>query len=427
MSISYRYKQWRITLAKRGEDRYTKVSYPLRYGRYTEVMGDNALYHFNLNGEISHARGRGGNWSDPQEWLKRSAGNDWVYYSTGGYSGVFAAIGEYYLPNLQYSTNSLLGGNPFAGTQVRRIINTWHQDIWELSNSLDKEKDGRLPPPVREFLARAAAYSPAVLAARARRLFAIGGGRVTVLPPDTRHVDYDVLPLTIASGCLYKCRFCRVKNTHSFREMGRNDIVRQLGELAEHFGANLRNYNSIFLGEHDALCCSTDLLLFSITTACEKLGLAESYMRGANVFFFGSVDSFLMAEERLFEELSRLPLQVYINLGLESFDQQTLDQLGKPVSAARVAEAFARMQEVNGGYMNIELSANFLMDPSLSPLHHENLLIMIRDSIKAKKPKGAIYLSPLRFGAPSRELVFAFNRLKMQSRLPTFLYIIQRL
>lgn len=266
-----------------------------------------------------------------------------------------------------------------------------------------------------------------MLAEKARRLFSISGGRVTVMPPDARHCDYDIIPLTIASGCLYKCRFCKVKNTRAFREKEQSEIDYQLLSLRELYGTDLQNYNSVFLGEHDALCGSKELLLYSVEGAYNLLDLGAANIRGANCFLFGSADSLLNAEDRLFEELWRLPMNFFINIGLESADQQTLDMLGKPISAAKVEAAFKRMQEINERYHNIEITANFLMDKSLPDGHYPELLRLIRESLTRKKPKGCIYLSPLRFDNPSRELVLDFNRLKLQSRLPTFLYIIQRL
>ncbi|MEE4243227.1 MAG: radical SAM protein [Desulfopila sp.] len=411
-----------INLEKAGADRYTKASYPLRYGHYSEIVTHDAIYHFHPGGEIWFARGRGALWPDQQEWLKRSAGNDWIYYSTGGYTGVFEAIGEYYLPNLQYPSNALIGGTPFAAPHVRRLINGWYEQLVSLRHRLRNA-----PRDVDAFLEKVLANGPAVLAEKARRLFQIGDGRVTVLPPDGRHVDYDIIPLNISTGCLYKCRFCKVKNKKLFRQREKSEIDYQLGELQELYGENLSNYNSIFLGEHDALCCRSELLLYSVQAAYEQLGFSRSSMRGANVFLFGSVDSFLACTESLLEDLNRLPVNVFINLGLESVDQKTLDVIGKPVDASRVEEAFRRMLDVNDRFQNIEVSANFLMDESLPSHHYHSFLHLCRDSISRNRVKGAIYLSPLRFGAPSRELLFSFNRLKLQSRLPTYLYIIQRL
>jgi hypothetical protein len=67
------------------------------------------------------------------------------------------------------------------------------------------------------------------------------------------------------------------------------------------------------------------------------------------------------------------------------------------------------------------------MDKSLSETHTLSMLDLVRGGIRLPRPKGSIYLSPLKFGSPSREVLFDFYHLKTQSRLPMFLYIIQRL
>ncbi len=422
MSASHTYDDVTINLGKKGLDRYTKTSYPQRYGRYSEIETGSAVYQFNLNNEIIFAKSKHTDWPDRQEWMKRSIGNDWIYYSTGGYTGVFEAIGEFYLPNLQYSSNSLIGGKPFNLAIVQQIIDGWYEDITRVAGTLNG-----VSAEIQRFIEKTLEHTPLKLQEKALKLCDISEGRVTVLPPDSRHVDYNIIPLTIATGCLYKCRFCRVKSTHTFREKKQTEIDVQLDQLKLLYGEDLPNYNSVFLGEHDALCASNELILHSIRQSYIKLNFAHSNMRGANYFLFGSVDSFLNASTRLFNELSEFPAEFYINIGLESADQKTLDILGKPVSSAKVKEAFFKMQHINESYLNIEVTANFLMDATLPENHYPSFLQLVRDSLKCKKPKGCIYLSPLKFDNPSKELVFDFRRVKLQSRLPTFLYIIQRL
>ena len=422
MSTSYTNAEITVTLNKLGADRYTKTSYPIRYGKYSEVVTDDAVYQFNLNGEIVFTRGRNGDWHSPQEWLKRSVGNDWVYYSTGGYTGVYEAIGEFYLPNLSYPTNSLLGGKPFTAEYVIRRINGWYDQLLIIAQRLKNA-----PPETLKFLEKITQNNPQLLEQKAEHLFQISGGRVTVMPPDCRHVDYDIIPLSVTSGCLYKCRFCKVKNSRPFREKKHEEIDCQIEQFKQLYGNNLANYNSIFLGEHDALCGSRETLLYGIVKSYEGLGFSHSYMRGANYFLFGSVDSLLNTEELFFQELSRLPCEFYINIGLESADQETLDKIGKPITSAMVKDAFRRIQEINEKYLNVEVTSNFIMDETLPENHYISFLGLVRDSLSHKKPKGCVYLSPLKFGSPSRELVFDFNRVKLQSRLPTYLYIIQRL
>ena len=123
---SYRLNDLEITLNKTGSREYAKVSYPIRYGRYSEIKTPNHIFHLNLNGEIKFIRGLGENWPDPSEWLKRTVGNDWIYYSTGGYSGVYDAYGEYYLPCPSYPSNAIIMSKPFEDAAIKDGIRSWH-------------------------------------------------------------------------------------------------------------------------------------------------------------------------------------------------------------------------------------------------------------------------------------------------------------
>lgn len=412
----------RIALLKKGNADYLKLSFPMHSGVYTEVSSDSFVLHFNLCGEIIRAKGKGTGWGHPHEWLKRTMGNDWVYYSTGGYTGVFEAIGEYYLPNFAYSSNNLLGGHPFAEKTISRLAGSWHQILADLSFALED-----MPEPVSRFLAAALNNTPAVLEEKAKRLHTIIGGPISVLPPDARHAEYHLIPLSISQGCLYKCRFCKVKNAVPFSVRTPSAIIDQISQLKSLYGADLPNYNALFLGDHDALQAGGDLICFALQEAYREFGFAHSHIAEHKTFLFGSATSFVNAPEQLFMNMEKLPGTIYINIGLESADQETLDKLGKPISSTLVQEAFTRMQEINDRYRSIEVTANFIMDETLPAQHYPAILELIRERLVHTKPKGSIYFSPLTFNQPSRARLFAFNRLKILSRLPTFLYIIQRL
>jgi len=411
-----------ITLRKRGADAYSKASYPQQFGVYSEIETTDTVLRFNLNNEIVYLRGRGRDWPHPQEWLKRTAGNDWIYYSTGGYTGVVEAIGEYYLPNTPYPTNSLLGGRPFLLPVVQELTACWHSLIHEVA-----EQAAAAPADIRAFLAGALANSPDALENRAQALFAISGSRSTVLPPDCRHVDYDVIPLAVSEGCLYKCRFCSVKSDRPFRQKSEEEVDRQISALQGWFGQNMANTPSVFLGEHDALAARPGLIAGTISKACSAFDFQAANIKGGNVFLFGSVGSLLDAPDGLFADLGSLPCHIYLNIGLESADQATLEVLGKPLRAAAVVAAFKRMQEINRRHATVEVTANFIMDENLPAGHYPAFLALVREGLSRVSPKGCIYLSPLRVGRPSRAMVMDFHRLKILSRLPTFLYIIQRL
>jgi radical SAM superfamily enzyme YgiQ (UPF0313 family) len=258
------------------------------------------------------------------------------------------------------------------------------------------------------------------------------GGRVTVLPPDTRHVDYEVIPVIVADGCLYRCGFCRVKTGQDFTPRRAKDIVRQIKNLKRYYGKDLHNYNAVFLGQHDALSAGRELLELAAQTAYELFDFEHSYLKGASLFLFGSIDSIIHSEDKLFESLDRLPFSTYINVGLESNDPATLEGLKKPVSVGQVREAFLRISDINKRYEKIEVTANFVFGKDLPTSHFPSLLELIGDRPDPSRNKGAVYLSPLmeegmRNKEDKRELLRRFLRLKIESRLPTFIYLIQRL
>jgi len=406
-----------------GSRRYEKVSYPVRYGLLSEIITSRHCFQFNLNGEIKFLQGSGHDWPHPSEWLKRSAGNHWIYYDTGGYNQIFDYLGEYYLPCFTYNTNSLWDADPFRESPVQEAQDAFQRLSHELKHHL---KDGDWSEEEKTFLMKVASMDSRALKERAGQLVSILKGRVSVLPPDTRHVDYDCLPLIIADGCLYHCAFCRIQSDQDFRNRSWADIQDQLKQLRPFYGSDIRNYNSLFLGQHDALLCGRDRIVSTALQAYKILEMERSYLEGSHLFLFGSVDSFLRAEEGLFEELNKLPFRTWLNLGLESADQETLDLLGKPLRARKVEEAFRRLIAINRNYDRLEVTANFVIDLTLPSGHWEALERLIREGLPHYVDKGAIYLSPLSRNG-SRELRQRFRELKMKSRLPLYLYLLQQL
>jgi len=418
--LTFKYNDISIALNIRGDNKYTKVSYPVKYGLFSRLETSDYVFEFNQNHEIIHAKSRNSEWQHPSEWLKRTIGNDWVYYSTGGYSGVFEAIGEYYLPNLMYKTNSLLGGTPFCNDPINNIVKNWHKIVMQLSTN-------DMPDPFFSWLKNIQQQTPEKLQEKAEQLFKIIGSRVSVMPPDARHVDYNIIPINISDGCLYKCRFCKIKNHKKFMVRSQQDIDNQVKQLKKLYNNDITNFNALFLGEHDALNAPDDLILETAQNAYHAFNFHTSYMADSYLLIFGSVDSFLNKGQPFFTKLNQLDFQTFINIGLESYDQATLDLIGKPITREMVGKAFKKIQEVNNACPNIEITSNFVIDESLPDSHYEALMALIRDSVNKTTPKGGIYLSPLKFGTPSREVLYDFYKLKALSRFPTFLYIIQRL
>jgi len=106
--------------------------------------------------------------------------------------------------------------------------------------------------------------------------------------------------------------------------------------------------------------------------------------------------------------------------------------LKKPISVEKIREAFTRMLEVNGRYEKIEVTSNFVFGENLPSGHLPSLLELTRNRSNLMANKGALYLSPLvdqGMGKKTekRELLRRFLKLKAESRLPAFIYLIQRL
>ena len=401
------------------------MSYPLRYGCFAEVRTPEYIYQFNLNGEIKFIAGLGKDWPDPSEWLKRSVANDWVYYSTGGYSGVYEAFGEYYVPCPSYPSNSIHLLNPFEESAVRNALGR----LQELYRKIASLLLGSLPDELRSFFIQVMERHPEVLRKRSQCLHEIIQGPVTVLPPDARHVDYEVIPIVAADGCLYKCSFCMVKSNQDFEIRSQENIQEQIKRLKDFYGRDIHNHNSIFLAQHDALNAGIDLIEYTARQAYEEFEFKRSYVKGPCLFLFGSVDSIMKSDFKLFERLEKLSFSTYINIGFESTDPETLHRLGKPISSEAVDEAFAKLLEINRMYEKIEITANFVFGRDLPDGHIPSFYNFMKRRVEKRLSKGTVYFSPLINGRREgkRGIKREFYRLKNLSPLPTFLYLIQRL
>ena len=231
-----------ISVEKQGPDKRVKQTFPLRFGRYSEIRTPNFEFCFNLNGEIKSIRGLNPDWPHPAEQFKRTAGNDWVYYTVGdksGSDGIISWMGEYYLPCLPYSSNPVWEIKYFSNPVVMTAMGEWSQLFANLYMANEK---GRYPH-ATALIQRILANDDQALHDRSKELNRIIGSRISVLPPDTRHVDYDVIPLNISDGCLYHCKFCCVKSDHAFQKRSKARIQEQISSLKAYFSADLSGYS----------------------------------------------------------------------------------------------------------------------------------------------------------------------------------------
>jgi hypothetical protein len=425
---SYQFDNLITTLGKEGARVFSKVSFPIRHGLYSEIKTPDFIFQFNLNGEIKYIQGMGLNWPHPAEWLKRTVGNDWIYYSSGDYKDLYDYIGEYYFPYLSYPSNSIMDGDPFGDGEVNFAMESWQLLQVKLKKMISEAK----PRSLKDFLTRIIKNDEATLKQRSKKLHQLINGQITVLPPESRHVDYEVIPIIIADGCLYNCGFCRVKTGQDFVPRSPKDIIGQIKNLKRFYGQDLQNYNAIFLGQHDALSAGRELLEFAARNAYDIFEFERSHLKGTCLFLFGSVDSMIHSKNHLFETLNDLPFSTFINIGLESNDPMTLSALKKPVPIDKVRGAFGRILEINRKYEKIEVSVNFVFGKDLPPTHLPSLFELTKNRPDLSGGKGAFYLSPMvdegmRDRDSKRELLRKFLKFKTQCRLPAFIYLIQRL
>jgi len=428
MTEAFLFKNLEITPIKEGFTEYVKVSCPVRYGLFGEIKTSRYFYQFNQRGEITHIQGRDSRWPNPSEWLKRTVGNDWVYYSSGGYTSVYDLFGEYYAPYLPYCSNSIAEDDPFEIASVKEGLSS----VEQLLNKLDDAISRVDTPSAQGFLQRVKDSRSENLKARAEQLHRIIGCAVTVVSPDMRHVDYNVIPLSIADGCLYRCGFCRVKTNLGFAPRPLDNILEQIEGLKAFYGADLTNYNALFLGQLDALNAGAEPIEFAATRAFEILQLGRSVMKQPRLFLFASVDSLLRTSGALFDRFDRLPYYTYINVGLESAHDPTLVSLKKPISAQRVRDAYAKMVDINQSYQKVEVTANFVLGDALAQEHDASIVELVDNASSIPREKGCLYFSPLVQDTidddqKKRRIVTRFRKIKRQVRKPAFLYLIQRL
>jgi len=231
----------------------------------------------------------------------------------------------------------------------------------------------------------------------------------------------------IADGCLYQCRFCCIKSRQFFQPRSEKNILAQIRNLKKFYGADLANYSAVFLGNHDALAAGESHICLAAAEAYNTFEFEKAHVKDARLFLFGSVDALLKAGNQLFEFLNRTPFYTCINIGLESADSATLSLINKPLEISKIDDAFQKMLDVNRSYLNIEITANFIIGDRLSPDHYRSIIELIRNRLDRFYSKGGIYLSPLNTSRSNRDLLRTFFEIKKLSRLPANLYLIQRL
>ena len=163
-----------INVQKVGPDKLVKQTFPLRFGKYSEIKTPDFEFCFNLNGEIKSIRGLKSDWPHPAEQFKRTAGNDWVYYTVGdksGDDGIISWMGEYYLPCLPYPSNPVWEIKYFSNPVVMSALAEWSQLFADLYMANSKG----LYPHAKDLIERILANDDRILYERSQQLNKING------------------------------------------------------------------------------------------------------------------------------------------------------------------------------------------------------------------------------------------------------------
>jgi len=414
---------FKCTLFKKGLSRYEKLSYPARFGVYHEVSGHGLTVHFNLRAQPVYLQSTAASWPHPHDWIKITPSGKMLYLSSGSYLDGFSLYGEHFIPVPDHASNSLFPIDPFSLAEVREAALRLHGWIGKLASALHATD---IPPQATAFVkglkqACPQGSQPAMQFHTAIR------GTVPVLPPDTRHSMYDVIPLIISDGCLSNCGFCSIKTGAPFRERNLDEIREQSDHIVEFLGPDLPNFNAVFLGQNDALACRPSLIQFAVSKALTAFDIKKSFIRDPALFMFASVKSLLSTSESTLHMLEDSGLRCYINVGFESFHQPTLDIIKKPVSAHDVRRAFQKALDINSCFSHIEITGNFVLGNCL-PDKHIDLLFQTLTQPAAWRREDrliTIYLSPLSgHRDESRQMLRMARTLQHASATPCYLYLL---
>ena len=340
-------------------------------------------------------------WPGPDNYLRRTLGNHWLLYESGGYAGVYELTGRYYFPVPLY--NSL---SPWSAPK----------NSFQLDNILALLDELALKYPI---------YNTNQLKNYANQLYRVLKSTLPVLPPDSINVEYDLIPIVISRGCLHNCLFCSVKTNSSFDLVSEQELQAQMEDLQTLIGKDLINYSSLFVGQNDGLAAGVEKVAKNSCWAFDFFNIGSAIMAKKNLFLFGSATSFLSHENKRFLIFDALPFDyIFLNLGLESFHGPTLNMLGKPITAREILEAFKKAMDLVSYSQKIQISFNFVLGKKL-PKQHLQILEHKLSSAKQGLEKCIVYLSPLQNEHwRAGELARTVLRLKAKSRFKLYLYFI---
>jgi len=165
-----------------------------------------------------------------------------------------------------------------------------------------------------------------------------------------------------------------------------------------------------------------ELLAAALRELPQRLGLGDGWVQGLEVFLFGSPQSLSAWQDDDLAALAGPETRIHLNIGLESLDQATLEQLKRPVDAATCLATLERLLRLSRSQPHIEASVNLLVGEGLPATHLPRMETVLRH-LPARTPgQIRIYLSPLAGACAPSAARTAIRRLQGLTRLEILAY-----
>ena len=430
--VSLRVGDVTVQFDRDGDRNFNKAGTVDWLGKPVLILSGSYTFHFDLEGRIQRIDG----FASPHswDWLQRTMANDWIYYDKvwepgdipqpSGIIGdyVWAVNGRTDLPMLQ-GHNGLQRdyvGDAFDAfdgliSSIQGLVKHKPEVYSESGEAAHPASNGRL----WDFLGKAARNDRVQLQKVAERLHEIHG-HMNVLPPDTINVDYRILLVKVMDGCTHTCGFCLARGESEFALRSRDDIDGQVDALAEVYGADLYNCNSVVFGECDAL--ASPFVEHAANRAFDVFRCGSSYHAGSNLFLFSTNRTLWEKPESTFDMLEALPFEnVYINVGWEAATDAALLQLEKQQTAQEVHWGMEKTGKMNRKYKKVKISGNFIAADGYE-------CDGIVEAIRRTQYCGQLYLSPLLGKCSSRQALRDLHAIRSASRdVRAHLYTMQRM
>ncbi len=401
-------------------------------GKPVQISRDSHAFHFDLEGRVQRIDG----FPSPHswDWIQRTMADDWVYYDKvwkpGSLPEPSGIIGDWaWAVNGRTDLPMLLGHGGVERDYVRKALAIYDELMEAIRETVAVRPEARYTSQttasesdrqrVWSFLEKAVKHDRTGLREVAMRLHEVHG-RMAVLPPDTIGVDYRVILIKLMDGCPNSCGFCVARGPSAFAVRGAEDVDSQITALANIYGEDLYNYNSVVFGECDALV--SPFVEHAARKAFAAFRSGASYHMGSHLFMFTTNTTLLEQPDSTFDMLESLPFgDICINVGWEAATDAALSRLRKQSSAQEVSQGMAKAGTLNRSRKKLRITGNFV---SADGYDCNEIVQAIHES----QYSGQLYLSPLHGKCSSEQALKDLRTLQSASRdVRVHLYTMQRM